>query len=55
MSLFLDAGHWQSPDSVQNPEDVRRLEYITYIGSSFSVLFTAIVIILFLIERYVGY
>ncbi|XP_053369757.1 adhesion G protein-coupled receptor G3 isoform X2 [Clarias gariepinus] len=40
-----------SPDSVQNPEDVRRLEYITYIGSSFSVLFTAIVIILFLIER----
>ncbi|KAK3533656.1 hypothetical protein QTP70_024023 [Hemibagrus guttatus] len=41
----------QSPGSVQDPEDVRRLEYITYIGSSFSVIFTAIIIMLFLIKR----
>lgn len=40
-----------SPGSVQDAEDVRRLEYITYIGSSFSVIFTAIIIILFLIQR----
>ncbi|MCI4383160.1 hypothetical protein PGIGA_G00023070 [Pangasianodon gigas] len=40
-----------NPGSVQDAEDVHRLEYITYIGSSFSVLFTAIVIILFLIQR----
>ncbi|KAK3562190.1 hypothetical protein QTP86_030189, partial [Hemibagrus guttatus] len=42
---------FKSPGSVQDPEDVRRLEYITYIGSSFSVIFTAIIIMLFLIKR----
>ncbi|KAF5905095.1 adhesion G protein-coupled receptor G3-like [Clarias magur] len=40
-----------SSDTVEDPHDIRNLEYITYIGSSFSVLFTAIVIILFLIQR----
>ncbi|XP_060796933.1 adhesion G protein-coupled receptor G3 [Neoarius graeffei] len=40
-----------NPGSVQDAEDVRRLEYITYIGSSFSALFTALIIILFLIQR----
>ncbi|KAG7327284.1 hypothetical protein KOW79_008890 [Hemibagrus wyckioides] len=39
-----------SPGSVDH-KDVRNLEYITYIGSSFSVIFTAIIIILFLIKR----
>ncbi|KAF4082919.1 hypothetical protein AMELA_G00134120 [Ameiurus melas] len=40
-----------NPGSVQDAEDVRRLEYITYIGSSFSVLFTAIIMMMFLIQR----
>ncbi|KAI5608593.1 adhesion G protein-coupled receptor G3-like, partial [Silurus asotus] len=40
-----------SPGSVQDAKDVRRLEYITYIGSSFSVLFTAIIIIMFLFQK----
>ncbi|KAK2869485.1 hypothetical protein Q7C36_001356 [Tachysurus vachellii] len=40
-----------SPGSVQDPEDVRRLEYISYIGSSFSLIFTAIIIMLFFIKR----
>ncbi|XP_047665941.1 adhesion G protein-coupled receptor G3 [Tachysurus fulvidraco] len=40
-----------SPGSVQDPEDVRHLEYISYIGSSFSLIFTAIIIMLFFIKR----
>ncbi|XP_076879806.1 adhesion G-protein coupled receptor G5 [Brachyhypopomus gauderio] len=40
-----------NPGIVIDPEDVRRLQYITYIGSSFSVVFTVIIIVLFLIPR----
>ncbi|XP_062869093.1 adhesion G protein-coupled receptor G3 [Trichomycterus rosablanca] len=40
-----------SPGSVQDYADVQRLEYITYIGSSLSVLFTAITILMFLCQR----
>lgn len=54
VSFARDIGHSQSPADVQDEKDVLRLEYITYIGSSFSVLFTAITIMLFLIQRYEG-
>uniref|UniRef100_A0A4W4GIA4 Adhesion G protein-coupled receptor G3 n=1 Tax=Electrophorus electricus TaxID=8005 RepID=A0A4W4GIA4_ELEEL len=36
---------------IVNHEDTYRLTYITYIGSSFSVVFTVIIIVLFLRER----
>ncbi|TSL68251.1 Adhesion G protein-coupled receptor G3 [Bagarius yarrelli] len=41
----------QNSGSVQDAKDVRHLEYITYIGSSLSVIFTAIIVMLFLIQR----
>ncbi|KAK1798257.1 hypothetical protein P4O66_006727, partial [Electrophorus voltai] len=41
----------QNPGSVPDHEDTYRLTYITYIGSSFSVVFTVIIIVLFLRER----